>query len=124
LQAYDFSKVALITGIIRNLDGFIITIHCLDSHEHFFDITLPNVKEVGRTLDFLWKAYKPLKKMICFNLKTAYSVLVFNPGWQRHISGIVKGRIQGPNQGKLSRNEFEIYDTDKPIWVVIWLTKG
>lgn len=115
----DLSKAAKIQSVNRNLDGLITTINCVDENGGIFEIRMPAVQEVGRTLEELWRTYEP-KIMHCLNLRTGYSVQVFNPGWQMYKKGFVEGKIKGPNREDFSYEKKKIFDGEKREWIMLW----
>ena len=117
----DLKNIDKIEVVNRNLDGFITQIRGSTEEGEIVDIDVKTPQTMLRTLPQLWDKYKPLKYMICHNVKTNHVFRVFNPAWQKKTSGIIKGRIV--YRGSTRPEEMEIYGAEDPIWVVIYFAR-
>jgi hypothetical protein len=106
-----------IQSFSRRDDGFVKSIMLADENGEASQIKLDNPKNFLRSLPELWDRYKPLKYIICYNVKTQRTWSVFNPGWQKYKNGVIKGKMVN-SKGRAMPGETEIQDAEEALWLV------
>lgn len=117
----DLNNISCIQRVRRNMDGFVNDIIGVDTNGEIKSIHCDVPPTSLRTMSQLWEKYRPVKYIFYYNVSKKRLYKVFNPGWQRAKTGIVKGYLY--YHGESQKHEVEIYDADEPIWIVTGLIK-
>ncbi len=114
----DLSSLDVVSKINHREDGFLTEIIGGDVNGEVVRITFDPPKSALRTLGNLWKKYRPLQYIYCYNAKTKEIFSVFNPDWLKANRGSVTG-FRANADGRKYGGKVEIEDADEPIWFVV-----
>ena len=111
-----------ISDFQRRGDGLIesVTLSTADGEAEFVRMDCP--KTFLRSLMDLWNKYRPLKFIIAYNTMDQRTYSVFNPGWQKAVKGVVKGKFVNA-RGFAMRGETEIPQPEEPVWIAVDVVK-
>jgi len=122
-QNLELDETAQIAEILRDLDGRIIKINAVKDGQPIA-LDFPVMPTVAKTLTDLWNTFTPLAVARFRNLRNGYEVqLTRDPNEMARKYRKCYGKLCRPG-GDYDKNSSEVFDWDKPYWVIIWFKRA
>ena len=112
-----------VQSFTKRTDGFVESIILADENGEVNVVKLDNPKTYLRSTIELWERYKPVKHLICYDVKHNELFKIFNPAWQKNKYGVIKA-AEVSYKGRPIGGEEPIDYAEDPVWIVVDYTKS
>lgn len=122
-QHLNLDSTTQISEIVRDLHGRILKINAVKCGSPI-TLNFPIMPSFAKSLTDLWNEYTPLAVARFRNLRNDYEVqLTRDPNEMAKKYGKCYGKLCRPS-GDYDRNSSEVFDWDKPYWVITWFKRA